>query len=95
MKFSVQPFFGNDYIRALYGLEQILIGVALGGLGKAPSRALAHAALRSMTCFRFLGPRIAGKFQFSGTSDSGRWTRNDHEAIEVHGAADWIHPAAG
>ena len=30
MKFSVQPFFGNDYIRALYGREGIQIGEALG-----------------------------------------------------------------
>jgi glycosyltransferase involved in cell wall biosynthesis len=30
MKFSVQPFLGNDYIRALYGRERIRIGEALG-----------------------------------------------------------------
>jgi hypothetical protein len=48
-----------------------------------------------MTCFRFSGPMIAGKFQFSGTCDSGRWTGNSHEAIEVHGGADSLHPAAG
>jgi hypothetical protein len=53
---------------------------------------IAHPKL---TCFRFSGPRIAGKFQFSGTSDSGRWARNGHEAIEVHGGADSLHPAAG
>jgi hypothetical protein len=27
---------------------------------------------RGLTCFRFSGPMIAGKFEFSGTSDSGR-----------------------
>src|SRR6516165_9960667 len=46
-----------------------------------------------LTCFRFSGPKIAGKFQFSGATDSGRWTRKDHEAIEVHGGADCLHPA--
>ncbi len=38
---------------------------------------------QNLTCFRFSGPRIAGKFQFSGTGDSGRWTGKDHETIEV------------
>jgi hypothetical protein len=36
-----------------------------------------------MTCSRFAGPIFAGKFQFSGMTDSGRWTRKDHEEIEV------------
>ena len=30
MKFSVQPFLGNDYIRALYGSERIRMGETLG-----------------------------------------------------------------
>ena len=34
------------------------------------------------------GPIFAGKFQFSGMCDSGRWTRKDHEEIEVYGGAD-------
>jgi hypothetical protein len=46
-----------------------------------------------LTCFPVFGPIIAGKFQFSGMS--GRWTRTDHEEIEVHGGADCLHPAAG
>ena len=29
-------------------------------------------AWESLTCFRFAGPIFAGKFQFSGMSDSGR-----------------------
>ena len=48
-----------------------------------------------LTCSRFSGPIIAGKFQFSGMSDSGRWTGKDHEEIEVHGGADRLHFAAG
>ena len=28
------------------------------------------------------GPIFAGKFQFSGMCDSGRWTRKDHEEIK-------------
>ena len=48
-----------------------------------------------MTCFRFSGPIVAGKFQFSGMCDSGRWTREDHEETEVHGGADYLHPAPG
>jgi hypothetical protein len=39
--------------------------------------------LSPMTCSRFAGPIFAGKFQFSGMTDSGRWTRKDHEEIEV------------
>ena len=27
-------------------------------------------------------------------SDSGRWTEKEHEAIEVHGSTDCLHPAA-
>ena len=54
-----------------------------------------HIRPVAMTCFRFSGPRIAGKFQFSGMCDSGRWTGKDHEEIEVHGGADCLHPAAG
>jgi hypothetical protein len=27
-----------------------------------------------------------GNIRFGGGSDSGRWTRDDHEEIEVHGA---------
>jgi hypothetical protein len=38
---------------------------------------------------------IAGKFEFSGVSDSGRWTGKVHEAIEVHGSADRLYYAAG
>ena len=48
-----------------------------------------------MTCPRFSGPIIAGKFQFSGMSDSGRWTGKDHEEIEVHGSPDRLHLASG
>jgi putative transposase len=47
------------------------------------------SALCDLTCSRFSGPKIAGKFQFSGKCDSGRWTR-----IEVYGGADCFHPAA-
>jgi hypothetical protein len=36
-----------------------------------------------------------GKFLFSGMCDLVRWTRKGHEAIEVHGGADCLHPAAG
>jgi hypothetical protein len=39
-----------------------------------------------VTCTRFSGPIIAGKFQLSGMSDSGHWTGKDHEEIEVHGS---------
>jgi hypothetical protein len=31
--------------------------------------------LLTLTCSRFAGPIFAGKFQFSGMTDSGRWTR--------------------
>src|SRR5262249_56620893 len=48
-----------------------------------------------VTCLPVFGPIIAGKFQFSGMCDSGRWTRQDHEEIEVYGGADCLHPAAG
>src|SRR5215475_16058157 len=47
-----------------------------------------------VTCLPVFGPIIAGKFQFSGMCDSGRWTRKDHEEIEVYGGADCLHPAA-
>jgi putative transposase len=48
-----------------------------------------------LTCFPVFGPIFAGKFQFSGMCDSGRWTRKDHEEIKVYGGADCLHPAAG
>src|SRR5262249_53962073 len=54
-----------------------------------------HAGATAMTCFPVFGPIFAGKFQFSGMCDSGRWTRKDPEEIEVHGGADCLHPAAG
>jgi putative transposase len=38
-----------------------------------------------------VGPRIAGKFQFSGAAIRGRWTGKDDEAIEVYGGADCLH----
>src|SRR5438128_12543281 len=41
----------------------------------------------AVTCLPVLGPIFAGKFQFSGMCDSGRWTRKDHEEIEVYGGA--------
>lgn len=44
---------------------------------------------------RFSGPRIAGKFQFSGICDSSRSDEEGPEAIEVYGGADCLHPAAG
>src|SRR5262249_21093449 len=50
---------------------------------------------RAGTAIPVFGPIIAGKFQFSGMCDSGRWTRKDHEEIEVYGGADCLHPAAG
>ena len=56
---------------------------------------IANAEKKELTCSRFSGPKIAGKFQFSGISDSGRWTRNGHEAIEIHGGTDCLHFAAG
>jgi hypothetical protein len=40
-----------------------------------------------LTCFPNFGLIIAGKFQFNGMCDSGRWTREDHEEIEVYGGA--------
>ena len=43
----------------------------------------------------FSGPIFAGKFQFSGMDDSGRWTGKDDEKIEVFRGADRLHPAAG
>jgi len=52
-------------------------------------------ARRTLTCPRYFGPIFAGNFQFSGMCDSGRWTREDHEEIEVYGGADRLHPAAG
>jgi hypothetical protein len=48
-----------------------------------------------MTCVPVFGPMIAGKFQFSGMSDLGLWTRKDHEEIEVFGGTDRVHPTAG
>ena len=48
-----------------------------------------------LTCFPVFGRIFAGKFQFSGLCDSGRWTRKDHEEIKVYGGADCLHPAAG
>src|SRR5262245_33473093 len=51
--------------------------------------------LALVTCFPVFGPIFAGKFQFSGMCDSGRWTRKDHEEIKVYGGADCLHPAAG
>ena len=53
------------------------------------------ATLEQVTCFPVSGPIFAGKFQFSGTADSGRWTGKDDEAIEVHGGTDSLHFAAG
>jgi putative transposase len=43
---------------------------------KARALSRSASASKQLTCFWFSGPRIAGKFQFSGTFDSGRWTRN-------------------
>jgi hypothetical protein len=54
-----------------------------------------RSVVATMTCSRFSGPIFAGKFQFSGKGDSGRWTGKSHEEIEVHGSADRVHPAAG
>src|SRR5262249_14836113 len=54
-----------------------------------------HAGAMAMTCFPVVGPIFAGKFQFSGVGDSGRWTRKDHEEIEVYGGTDRLHPTAG
>ena len=39
--------------------------------------------------------RCPGFQASSGMCDSGRWTRKDHEEIEVHGGADRLHSAAG
>lgn len=47
-----------------------------------------------LTCPPIFRPIIAGKFQFSGMSLRGRWTRKDHEEIEVSGGADRLHFAA-
>src|SRR5215471_2500760 len=55
----------------------------------------ANHVLPQVTCFPVFGPIFAGKFQFSGMCDSGRWTRKDHEEIKVYGGADRLHPAAG
>jgi len=35
-----------------------------------------------VTCSRFAGPIFALKFQFSGMTDSGRWTGKHHEEID-------------
>src|SRR5262249_54299814 len=60
-----------------------------------PTGSAGHAGATAMTCFPVFGPIFAGKFQFSGMCDSGRWTRKDHEEIKVYGGADCLHPAAG
>ena len=61
-----------------------------GGTGSGENE-----AQQLLTCDLVFGPIFAGKFQFSGTSPGGRWTRKDHEEIEVHGGTDCLHPAAG
>jgi len=48
-----------------------------------------------VTCLAVFVPIFAEKFQFSGVGDSGRWTRKEHEEIEVYGGADRLHPTAG
>jgi hypothetical protein len=59
-----------------------------------PAPVLPHCSLRiGMTCLPVSGPIFAGNFQFSGKWDSGRYTREDHEEIEVYRAADRLHPA--
>src|SRR5215510_14515098 len=62
---------------------------------RVPLSPKVRKTLDIMTCLPVFGPIIAGKFQFSGMCDSGRWTRKDHEEIEVYGGADCLHPAAG
>jgi hypothetical protein len=47
-----------------------------------------------VTCPPLIGPIIAGKFQFSGMYDEGRWTRKQHEEVEVFGEPDRLHFAA-
>jgi putative transposase len=46
---------------------------------RAPARCSAvpsgTIAANAVTCFPVFGPIFAGKFQFSGMCDSGRWTR--------------------
>jgi hypothetical protein len=37
----------------------------------------------TVTCFPIFGPILAGKFQFGGMSDLGRWTRKDYEEIAL------------
>src|SRR5262249_23192577 len=64
--------------------------------GRIPKNRPASAEnLRPLDLLPVFGPIIAGKFQFSGMGDSGRWTRKDHEENEVYGGADRLHPAAG
>jgi putative transposase len=48
-----------------------------------------------LTCLPVFGPGIAGKFQFSGAAIRGRWTGKDDVTIEVYGATDCLHFAAG
>jgi hypothetical protein len=59
--------------------------IGLGYIGPLQSRG------RALERFSVFGPIIAGKFQFSGIADSGRWTRKDNEAIEIYRGADRFH----
>jgi hypothetical protein len=66
-------------------------GMFYGRVAKLDGKLQLHREL--VTCFLEFGPIFAGKFQFSGTSPEGRWTRKDHEEIEVHRSADCLHLA--
>src|SRR5262244_2060282 len=71
------------------------VTLAFKAFAKAIPCVTPFLARSDLTCLPVFGPIIAGKFQFSGMCDSGRWTRKDHEEIEVYGGADCLHPAAG
>jgi hypothetical protein len=53
---------------------------------------LIFSLFSEVTCLRFPGPLISGKFQFSSTGCG--WSFR-HEEVEVHGSADRLHPASG
>jgi hypothetical protein len=57
--------------------------IALRDFPRGAAAQQPSTAATLVTRFRFSGPIVAGKFQFSGTSDSGRWTGKEREAIEV------------
>jgi hypothetical protein len=93
----VTPASANDSVNAFTDELKNLGWVWQGGnknLDFNPAGTTAQQAVTDVTCPPLIGPIIAGKFQFSGMYDEGRWTRKQHEEVEVFGEPDRLHFAA-